>query len=528
MVQPKHLLAILLFFFSGKQLYGVNRVHDFFSTDGDQQPFQREIQQKQPQLEILQEIIQEKQKEHGPLNVLIFYPDDMRHDSLEDVRGPAVVKTPFLTQLAKEGIRFTHNAVTSSICWISRATLFTGQYASQHGSHRLYCPAFTLQENWKHTWPSLLQKAGYFVGHIGKWQFRNSKSFRKPKNHAFFNWTRFHEGDHWYKQDGKRVHAADLARYDAIDFLRERPKDRPFALTVAFYPPKPVGSDRAPGAAWSPDETHRKMYENMTYFAPYNLSEAFESLPPFLHNGYGRHRYGWRWFTDEHYQQGMKNYFALVTQVDRSCRKIVHEVKKQGIYNKTMIIFTTDNGLLTGAHGLAGKWNPFEESIRVPLIIYDPRMPQEKRGTLDDSFTLNIDLAETILGAADIKPAPTMQGRDISDLYLSTDIFKSRTKQKHVSWRNEFYYEFPLDEFPSSNALVRKKWKYIQWPGFDYEQLFDLENDPFELNDLLNSTSAGDVHDVLQEMRARFAELQNEFTEPNKTKPQCSRKLNYP
>ena len=104
-----------------------------------------------------------------PLNVIIFYPDDMRYDSLEDVRGPNVVKTPFLSQLAKNGMRFTHNAVTTSICWVSRATLFTGRYASQHGSDRLYCPRFTLHEHWRNTWPSLLQKAGYFVGHIGKW-----------------------------------------------------------------------------------------------------------------------------------------------------------------------------------------------------------------------------------------------------------------------------------------------------------------------------------------------------------------------
>ena len=104
-----------------------------------------------------------------PLNVIIFYPDDMRYDSLEDVRGPNVVKTPFLSELAKNGIRFTHNAVTTSICWVSRATLFTGRYGSQHGSDRLYCPRFTLHEHWKNTWPRLLQKAGYFVGHIGKW-----------------------------------------------------------------------------------------------------------------------------------------------------------------------------------------------------------------------------------------------------------------------------------------------------------------------------------------------------------------------
>jgi Sulfatase len=112
-----------------------------------------------------------------PLNILILYPDDWRHDSLQDAQGGKVF-TPFLTQLAKDGVRFTHNAVTSSICWISRATLFTGQYVSRHMAQRLFCPTFTQPEYWKDSWVSRLQKdKGYFVGHIGKWQYYNSKEF---------------------------------------------------------------------------------------------------------------------------------------------------------------------------------------------------------------------------------------------------------------------------------------------------------------------------------------------------------------
>jgi arylsulfatase A-like enzyme len=130
-------------------------------------------------------------------------------------------------------------------------------------------------------------------------------------------------------------------------------------------------------------------------------------------------------------------------------------------------------------------------------------MPQEKRGTLDDSFTLNVDLAETILGAAKIDPAPTMQGRAISDLDLTGE-----NNQKQEPWRDEFYYEFPLEAFPSNTALLRKKWKYIYWLLEDYEQLLYLENDPFELNDLRNTSG---VEAILKEMRTRYAELQDEI-----------------
>jgi hypothetical protein len=123
-------------------------------------------------------------KQHQqPLNILILYPDDWRHDSLQDAQSGdndnnVKIFTPFLSELAKDGIRFTHNAVTTSICWISRATLFTGQYVSRHLSQRLYCPTFTLPHHWQDTWVARLQQHhSYFVGHVGKWQYHNSKAF---------------------------------------------------------------------------------------------------------------------------------------------------------------------------------------------------------------------------------------------------------------------------------------------------------------------------------------------------------------
>ena len=137
----------------------------------------------------------------------------------------------------------------------------------------------------------------------------------------------------------------------------------------------------------------------------------------------------------------------------------------------------------------------------MPLIIRDPRMPKEKRNTLDDSFTLNIDLAETILGAAGVDPHPGMQGRDMSDLYLSEP-------KSSDPWREEFYYEWtPQDEgpgFPSSTALVRKNYKYMHWPQFEYEQLFDMLADPLEENDIAKNSSYASI---LSEMRERHNEL---------------------
>jgi Sulfatase len=100
-----------------------------------------------------------------PLNILILYPDDWRHDTIG--KENSILQTPFLDSLADQGIRFRQNAVTSSICWVSRATLFTGQWASRHQSHKLICPHFSAGYLWNETsWPGILRKHGYFIGHV--------------------------------------------------------------------------------------------------------------------------------------------------------------------------------------------------------------------------------------------------------------------------------------------------------------------------------------------------------------------------
>ncbi len=211
------------------------------------------------------------------MNILILYPDDWRHDSLGSEKP--YVLTPFLDSLAREGIRFTHNAVTTSVCWMSRATLWTGQYSSRHKSYKLKCPRFGTPENWEHSWVKILQRRGYFVAHIGKWQYLTYKTKK------YFDWSRLFEGHHWVKVFGGRtVHASDLAAEHAMQFFKDRPKDKPFSLSIAFYPPKAVGNGRAPGHQFSPTNETKKLYENVTIPEP-ETKKSFQSLPEFLHKG---------------------------------------------------------------------------------------------------------------------------------------------------------------------------------------------------------------------------------------------------
>lgn len=423
-----------------------------------------------------------------PLNVLILYGDDWRHDVL-GIAGSAV-QTPFLDRLAEEGVRFTHKCVTTSVCWISRATLHTGQYLSRHKGQDFLKPLWYSQ--WNTSYPYLLRKHGYHVGHVGKWHFDGWRDLMP--NH--YDWYRIYEGKHWYGIGGTRVHTTKRNQRDAITFLRERPKDKPFLLTVAFFAPHAVDVSED---QYYPMPKSLSLYQNIS-LVPMPV-DTFSRLPSFFTDeNQGRRRWQMRFDTPEKYETSLKNYFRLISEVDAACERIVKELKSQGMLDRTLVIFTTDNGYYHAEHGLADKWYPHEESIRVPLIVHDPRMPSSQRGSVNDEFVLNIDLAPTIVGAADLEPPSAMQGKDFSVLY--------RTGLPRVDWRTDFFYEHPMlyspHAIPASSAIVRKDSKYIFWPDWNVEQLFDLKKDPNEENDVIHEA---EYSEHLQELRARHETL---------------------
>lgn len=427
-----------------------------------------------------------------PMNILVLYADDWRYDTL-GVAGNPVVQTPRIDALAGQGVRFTENCVTTSICGVSRASLYTGQWMSRHGAtgFRMW------QTPWEETYPALLREHGYHLGHVGKW---HNHPFPKDK----FDFATVYHGRHWYDTEAYgRIHVTDRNERDALKFLQNRPADQPFALTVCFFATH--AEDGHPDQ-FLPQPESMELYTDIDIPVPINATqESWERLPDFFdEKNEGRNRWGWRFDTPEKYQRMMKNYYRLATEVDATCGAILDELEKQGVLDNTLVIFTTDNGYYHGEHGLGDKWYPHQESIRVPLIIVDPRTPADMHGTINDEFTLSVDLAPTILGAVGISAPQTMQGRDMSDLYLPD----SAGTEPIAPWRDEFFYEHPTlrdaDFIPASEALVRKDWKYMYWPEEDVEQLFDLVNDPIEENDL----AADPEHaEKLAEMRQRFNEL---------------------
>lgn len=422
-------------------------------------------------------------------NIVVLYADDWRHDTL-GIAGHPVVRTPHLDALARGGVRFRNSYVTTSICGVSRASFLTGQWMSRHGN-----TAFAaFRTPWEETWPGMLRANGYHVGHVGKWH-----NGRFPAER--FDFGRSYAGRHFLKQpDGSTVHVTQQNERDALEFLRTRPTEKPFSLTVSFFATH--AEDENPRQyLYQPESTD--LYRDVTIPVPLTASDAFfRLLPPFIANekNEGRNRWHWRFDTAEKYQEYMKSYYRLATEVDDAVGRILAELTSSGLERETLVIFTTDNGYFHGEHGLADKWYPYEESIRVPLIIRDPRT--QRRARVRDEMVLNVDLAPTILGYAGIQAPPGMQGRDLASLYLG---------RRPRNWRTQYFYEHATirstDFIPSSTALVRRDIKYIYWPDFQYEELFDLRRDPHETHNLIKDQSYARR---LVELRGEYARLQME------------------
>ena len=419
-------------------------------------------------------------------NILLLYADDWRHDTLGCAGNP-VMKTPHLDALAKEGLRLTRACVTTSICGVSRSSLLTGQWMSRHGNR-----GFDMFKTpWEQTYPALLRESGYWTGHVGKWHNGKFPAGR-------FDFGRAYDGRHWLMQpDGSQVHVTRKNQDDALEFLKGRPKDKPFCLTVAFFA---THAEDANPQQYLPQPESMSLYENVKIPVPATATdEAMRRLPPFLQapSNEGRVRWHWRFDTPEKYQAMMKNYYRMATEVDAVCGRVLDELKAEGELDRTIVVFTTDNGYFHGEHGLADKWYPYEESIRVPLIVRDARIPAERRGMTDEHFVLNVDLAPMFLDAAGAKVPQTMQGKDFSALY----------RGDAREWREAFYYEHPTitnkERIPSSQAWVTKDAKFIRWPEFGYEEFFDLKKDPGEMeNRIRDESRKGEI----EEMRLKLAE----------------------
>ena len=427
-------------------------------------------------------------------NIIFFLSDDHRADFL-GCAGHPIVKTPTIDRLAKDGVRFQNAFVTTSICAASRATIFTGLWER---SHKFTFGTPPIADKFiDESYPVLLREAGYRTGFIGKFGVGVPQG---AKERMFDDFMPLNRNPYFKKQpDGSLRHLTEIAGDRAIEFLKECREDKPFCLSVSFNAAHAEDGDKANHFPWPKAEDG--LYEDVTIPPPLVSTDFWEQLPGFLQNCMHRDRWFWRWDTPEKYQKNVKAYYRMITGLDRVMGRVWDEVNRQGFGDNTIVIFIGDNGYYKGSRGFAGKWSHFEESLRVPLVIYDPRLPKGKRGRVVDSMALNVDTTATMVAMACGSVPASYQGRDLTSLVYGEQL---------EEWRNDFLCEHLFD-----NASI-PKWEGVRGERYVYARYFenmpegeflhDLQQDPRQLKNLV----ADPAHaDVLTRMRQRCNELRD-------------------
>jgi arylsulfatase A-like enzyme len=423
-------------------------------------------------------------------NIIMLVTDDHRADAM-GCAGNTIIQTPNMDALAAGGVRFTNAFVTTSICASSRASIFSGQWTARHGI-KDFRTHFT-QEALAQTYPMLLSQAGYRIGFIGKYGVGAKRDL--PIN-KYDYWKGF-PGQGRYEnkdKDGNYKHLTQIMGEQAIEFLHGCSQQQPFCLSVSFKAPHVQDSDPR---QFIYDRAYTDLYKDVTIPEPETAHPRyFNALPEFLRNSEARRRWQIRFPNNEKYQESVRSYYRLITGVDVVIGKIRDQLKQLNLDDNTIIMLIGDNGFYLGDYGLAGKWFPHELSIRVPLLVYDPRANKKLCGITRNQMALNVDIAPTILEMAHLDIPEQMQGKSLVPLL----------KGKKPRWRTEFFYEHPFEHktIAKSQALRTQRYKYARYTDYDYEELYDLKNNPAET---INLAKDEKYQKTLATLRKRCNEL---------------------
>ena len=428
-------------------------------------------------------------------NIIFILTDDQRWDALGFAGNP-IIQTPEMDRLAGEGIYYENAFVTTPICAASRASILSGLYERTHGytfgQGNIKAPYIN------QSYPVELRKAGYHTGFFGKFGV----------NYAEFD-RLFDQGDsydrdvkyddrrgYFFKTIGKdTVHLTRYTGQQAMDFIENAPSEKPFMLSLSFSAPHAHDPAKLQ-YFWSPE--YDTMYQNVTIPDPIMASESeFLAQPDYVRNGENRTRWHWRYDTPEKYQHSVKGYYRMISEVDAEIGKIRKVLAAKGLDKNTVIILMGDNGYFLGERQLAGKWLMYDNSLRVPLLFFDPR---ENGGKRDQSFALNIDVPATILDLAGIKTPKSWQGLSLISSQLA----------KRKEFLTEHLWQTPI--IPPSEAIRTERWKYFRYINDpSHEELYDLSLDPLEKNNLIaNPKHQKIVTQLRQKLEKKSTEYLNE------------------
>ncbi|MEM6644955.1 MAG: sulfatase [Bacteroidota bacterium] len=438
-------------------------------------------------------------------NILFIMTDDHAAHALGAYGGrlAGLNPTPTLDQLAAEGMRFSNAFVSNSICTPSRATLMTGQYSHTNGIRTLIGP---LAPERQHL-PRLIGEAGYHTAMIGKWHLTEEPAAYDEYSVLevqgnYFNPTlrRSVRGD-WpdneqYFSGYDSKHSSDVVTDLSLEWLKRRDTSRPFFLMHHF---------KAPHDNFENAERYDWLYEDTDIPEPTTLWHQPDFGSAATHGrGSGtsvskrntRRNMGHHMFVDPSldsteytrvtYQRYLKKYLRTVRGVDDNIKRLIDHLRETGELDNTIVIYTSDQGMMLGEHDLIDKRWMYDESMRIPLIVRYPARFQP--GTVSDAMVSNVDLAPTLLALAGAETPDFMQGRSL------TPILNGATPD---DWREAVYYRYWMHlthhDVPAHYGIRTKDYKLIFFYGLPLDaegalepattpswELYDLRTDPWE------------------------------------------------
>ena len=422
--------------------------------------------------------------------------DDHRYDCL-GIEGHPFLETPHLDQLAQDGTLMTKAYVTTSLCSPSRASILTGLYAHNHRVVDNYHPV----EKSLVFFPQQMQKAGYETAFFGKWHMGGDVD---DPQRGFDHWMAFKgQGTYWpdghgttrevpqttydgFNVNGQRVpqkgYITDELTEYAIDWLGSRDKTRPFFMYV---------SHKAVHADFVPADRHRGKYDNQPLPIKIPSVEQMDdgNLPMWvLNQRNSRHGadfgYNLDGFSPEVYY---RRYCESLLAVDDSVGRLRQALNELELSSKTLFIYMGDNGFQFGDHGLIDKRTAYEASARVPLIVAaEGLVPAGQRFR---HLVGNIDVAPTILDATGSPPLKDSDGVSFWGAITRNQVIQP----KREALLYEYYWERNYPHTPTLHAVLGQRWKYIRCHGlWDRDELYDLESDPLELQNLIADPSQAD------------------------------------
>jgi arylsulfatase A-like enzyme len=414
----------------------------------------------------LTEINKDEQEVKTKPNVLFILADDQRADALGS-SGNTYINTPNIDKLAENGIRFTNSYIMGghhgAICAPSRAMLLSGK-----SLFHVYDKLAGVK-----TMPMHFSENGYQTFGTGKWHNEKTSfedSFQNGEN-VFIGGMANHYNTPMRSlgKDGKlsepinKGYSTDQFADAAINYLSDYgkgKKESPFFCYVAFTAPHDPRSPRKDYIGMYPDESI-PLPGNFKALHPFefdNLNIRDETLGPWPR-------------TPELIQASLADYYALISHMDNRIGDIIENLKKQGLYENTIIVYAADNGLAIGSHGLLGKQNLYEHSTKVPLILSGPGIPKNKT---KDALVYLFDIFPSLADLCNL-PAPTdVDGKNFTPIIKGNE--KSIRESLFTVYRN------------TARAVRTEDWKIIRYPQRNYTQLFNLKNDPLEINNLATNS----------------------------------------